>query len=263
MQTCPTVDPIQEAQPQPTFTEKQMVEAYSKVSGFEPKLRLIQGGPPEAKPRFGIDVDSTLYDFESPAREGFLKLAEETKDKTLRRGAYVAWDEWRSPADACGIDNWMKVISICHSPEVILRQIPFPGAVETLQALADEGYGLTYVSTRNPAAADATHQWLHESGFPLGEEIQVHCQMDDKRPFIAECQYLIDDRPKTLLDFIYDSNWDQTQGERIGLSLMYPYNRALTDIPNIFLAPTWAGIASWLVRNDVLQTLTYAPLEGR
>lgn len=239
---------------------------FSAAIPRRPDLRLVTGGgskPPAPKARFAIDVDSTLYDFETPAREGFEKLAEERGDKTLRRGVYVSWDEWRSPADACGLDAWMDVISLCHTPEVILRQVPFPGAVETLQALADEGYGLTYVSTRNPEAADATHEWLRKSGFPTGEEIKVHCQMDDKRPFVAECQYLIDDRPKTLIDFIYDPAWKMKAHEdRWGLSLMYPYNRALTDIPNLFLAPTWAGLSSWLVRNGLLQKRTHAPLEA-
>jgi uncharacterized protein len=236
-----------------------------QISTERPKLRLVTGGggimKEAPKARFGIDIDSTLYDFQTLARETFQKLYEETGDNSLRRGMYVPWDEWRSPADACGIETWMKVITMCHAPEVILQQTPFAGAVDTLQALAAEGYGLTYVSTRSPEAAEATHEWLKKSGFPLGEEISIHCQMDDKRPFIAECQYLIDDRPKTLLEFVYDSSWSQPGREkRKGLSLMYPYNRALTDVPDIYLAPTWVGLASWMVRKDILESTSVTPL---
>lgn len=199
-------------------------------------------------PKFAVDVDSTLYSFETVARESFRQLYEETKDESYLRGQYHSWDEWRSPADVCGIDTWMDVIKRCHAPEVVAAQTPFPGAVETLQMLEDAGYGIMYVSTRSPHSANATSLWLLEEGFPFGEHTEVHCQMEDKAPFIAECQYLIDDRPKTMLDFVYDSTWDKAKGERKALSLMYAYNRALTDIPNIFLSPTWGGLQSWLKR---------------
>lgn len=210
------------------------------------------------RPQFAIDVDSILYDFESAARNAYLQLAQETGNKELKKGAYHSWVEWRSPADVCGIDVWMDVIAICHQPEVILQQTPFAGSVETLQALHSEGYPLVYVSNRDPEAAVATREWLEKSGFPIHDGVQVHCQMDSKVPFLRECQYIIDDRPRTLIEFVYDPDW---HGERRwGLALMYEYNRALTDVKNIFLAPTWRGLADWLVKKGLLLEPPY--IEG-
>lgn len=236
-------------------------QGYQKLGGPKPHLEVLEGNGTGEKPKFAIDIDSTLYSFETAAREAFQKLYDETGDRNYLKGLYHSWDEWRSPADACGIEIWMKVIGMCHVPEIIERQVPFPGAVATLQALVDEGYQLMYLSTRTPEASEATCNWLDNCGFPMGDQIEVHCRMEDKGPYLAECQYLIDDRPKTLIEFIYDPSWNQFKGERKALSLLYPYNRALTDVPNIFLAPSWVGISSWLVRKGLLSAPTYQPLE--
>lgn len=220
------------------------------IAPFLPALKLVQGN--SSKERFAVDIDSTLYDFSTVAREQFLKHADDLGDESLLRGAYISWVEWRSPADACGIDVWKHVISMCHSPEVIERQQPFPGAAETLQELADYGHELIYISNRDPSSVGATTRWLEDHGFPvIGDS--VHCLWGDKAPLLADCRYLIDDRPKTLVEFVYDPNWDiEGRGKRKGLSLLYEYNRALTDIPDIFLSPTWQGIASWLKRKELV-----------
>lgn len=218
--------------------------------------------PKERGTCFAVDIDSTLYDFSTPAREAFLKLAAETGDNKYWRGAYAAWVEWRTQADVCGLDTWLEVVSMCHATDVILSQTPFPGAVNTLNALVAEGHELMYISNRNEEAAWATKEWLGQEGFPLGPNAEVRCTMEEKAPFIAECQYLIDDRPKTLVEFVYDSTWYQPdRGKRKGISLLYEYNRALTDIPDIFLSPTWAGIASWLVHKGLLKESPHTPLE--
>lgn len=214
------------------------------------------------KTHFAIDIDNTLYALDDTAREAFEKLYQQTLNKDYLGGVYFSWDEWRSPADVCGLDAWMEVVSMCHEPEIIESRIPYPGAVATIQAIANEGYGLRYISTRSPEAAEATHNWLKKHDFPLGKDIDVRCMMEDKAPYLAECQYLIDDRPKTLVEFIYDSNWASDMfGSRKAMGLMFNYNRALTDIPGIFLSPHWAGLNEWMVRKKILPEPAHVPLE--
>lgn len=228
--------------------------------------------------RIAIDCDSTVYDFETPAREAFTKLAEERNDKSLLRGAYDPWTEWRSPADVCGLEVWLDVIELCHRDEIILAQRPFNGAVETCQALADEGHDLMYISNRATESAQATHDWLFDWGFPLtdgileGEEYHsghlLKVLSTDKKPLLKNCQYLIDDRPKTVIDFIYDYDWQNEHGPMHGddslvrraFVIAYPYNQALTDIPHIYLAPTWSGINQYLVSKGVLSKPAYHAL---
>jgi hypothetical protein len=229
--------------------------------------------------KIAVDVDSTLYDFETPAREAFAKLAERTGNKDYLRGAYHAWTEWRSPADICGTEAWLEAIALCHSEDVILAQTPFNGAVETCQALVDEGHELIYISNRAVESGEATHQWLQEWGFPLDKSIVevdewqeghvLKVLTEDKAPFLRNCQYLIDDRPKTAIDFVYDYEWQYRFGlmhdpytriKRKAFLIAYPYNQALTDIPNLYLAPTWSGINQYLVSKGVLSAPAYHAL---
>lgn len=198
-----------------------------------------------------VDIDSTLYDFEAPLRQAFLDLALETSNKEYFRGAYQSWVEWRSPADVCGPEAFSEALKRVHSPEVILSQVPFPHAWQTLYKLVEQGHELLYISNRDEDVWSPTRGWLHSTGFPDGELI---CTLESKTSFMLDCQYLIDDRPKTLCDFVYNRHWS---GERRAFGLLYEYNRALTDIPEIYLAPTWAGIQYYLEREGVLTDGTY------
>lgn len=201
-----------------------------------------------------VDVDSTLYDFETPAREAFFRMAEERGDKSLFRGLYVPWTEWRSPADACGLEAWLEAIDAVHHPSSILSQEPFPGAEATLWSLISQGHELVYVTSRKGECHEATFEWIHRY-FPEGEVI---CSSHDKAEHLTSCQYLIDDRPKTLVEFVHDFDWkSRTDLPRMAFGPMYEYNRALTDIPNIYLAPTWQGIRYYLQREGILKEVAH------
>jgi 5'(3')-deoxyribonucleotidase len=212
--------------------------------------------------KIAIDIDSTLYPFETAARDEFMKLAVERDDKSLRRGAYVPWVEWRSPADATTLDDWLEVVDRVHQPKKISAQKPFPNAATVLQELHWQGYELVYLSQRTEDAHEATEQWLNDWGFPRPHAGLVCCE--DKAPHLSDCQYLIDDRPKTLVEFVYDFTWRYSHGsnpehQRVAFGLCYEYNRALTDVPNIYLAPgSWEGIRYYLVKTGVLKETAYA-----
>lgn len=201
-----------------------------------------------------IDIDDTLYSFGQLAREVFVDIALETGDKRLQRGAYCAWGEWRSPVDLVEPDFWNEVIDRCHTDGNILSQTPYRYAPETLHELTNE-YDLIYISNRRESAWDATYAWLKKNDFPEGDLI---CTVESKMPLISHCQYIIDDRPKTLVEFVYDFDWKHSHGstnrtaQRKGFGLFGEYNRALTDIPNIYLAPNWKLLRGYLITKGVL-----------
>lgn len=207
-----------------------------------------------------IDIDSTLYDFATPARQAFLDLALKHGDKEeYFKGGYQSWVEWRSPADVCGPEAFNEVLEIVHSPDVILAQDPYPNAKEVIDEIA-EGHEIFYISNRDANSSEATEEWLNHWEFPEAELIAT---MDDKQPYLCECQYLIDDRAKTLVQFVEDFHWKYTWGsistpgsdisdDRKAFGLLFEYNRNLTDIPNIYLAPTWSGIRYYLQKKGVI-----------
>jgi len=211
-----------------------------------------------------IDIDSTLYDFETPFRQACFDLAfdKEEKDKeTYFKAAYHSWVQWRSPAD---IDDriFTEALAIVHSDDVIKSRPSFEGAVRVCNHISDE-HEIIYLTNRNETCTDATDVWLKGQGFPVGTLI---CTMEDKAQFLRECQFIIDDRPRTLVNFVTDFKWQRemefwnmygwneyaNRAPRKGFSLMYDYNDNLTDCDNIYLAPTWGGIAHYLHKTGVL-----------
>lgn len=223
--------------------------------------------------RIAVDIDDTLYSFTNLAREKFVDYAIERGEDHLKRGAYCAWVEWRSPADVISLDYWMEIIRECHRPEIIREQVPYKGAVETLWELVRGGYDLTYITDRSPEAGLATAEWLYDCDFPIhteardgeaegtcdGASIKFLCgHYSSKAPYLHDCQYIIDDRPKNLVDFIYDFNWKHRHGStnaemaRKGFGIFGEYNRGLTDIPGVYLAPNWKLLRQYMIEHGVL-----------
>lgn len=212
-----------------------------------------------------VDIDSTLYDFETPSRDACLKLWQETGDDAYKEAAYHPWTEWRSPADVLGVEKWLKAIAVVHDDDMILSMQPFTGAVETCRALTEAGHNLIYISNRATESERATLEWLQVKGFLDGpmNSTRLVVTEGDKAPFMKDCQYLIDDRLKTCVQFVYDYDWQYFYGQRgavkgpankdrIAFVKAYPYNQNATDVPGLILAPTWPAINVYLVKKGLL-----------
>lgn len=216
-----------------------------------------------------VDVDSTLYDFETPARDACLKLWLKTGDDSFKEAHYHPWNEWRSPADVLMGDDgfpqkWLDAIAVVHEDNMILGMQPFTGAVETCQALMRAGHQLIYITNRAAHTEEATRLWLERNGFFGGSRnAQLIVTEGDKTPFIKKARYLIDDRLKTCVEFVYNYDWQFLNGvrgevkglanrDRVAFVKAYPYNQNATDIPGLILAPTWAGINVYLVKKGLL-----------
>jgi hypothetical protein len=160
-----------------------------------------------------VDIDSTLYHFDTIAREACLRLWRETGDDKYREGMYYSSEHWRAPADTLGVERWQRAIAVCHDDDMILRQKPFAGAVETCRALQLSGHHLVFISNRATETESATEEWLWQNHFMLPYLSELVVTTGDKRPYIAECQYIIDDRLKTCVEFVYDYDW---QAQHVG-----------------------------------------------
>lgn len=212
--------------------------------------------------KIAVDIDDTLYSFGRVAKDALFHLARERDDKDILNAAYTESLQWRTPNDVAGNEVWMEAIELAHQPEVILQQPAYPGAAQTLRALVDAGHELIYVSNRSEAVTEATNQWLEDNDFP---NPKAKCLWGDKMPHLRQCQYIIDDRASTLIRFVNDFEYSYRGLRlaiprlRLGFGLHYAHNTNLTDAPNIYLAPSWAGLNYFFVKKGLLDEPAYEP----
>lgn len=205
--------------------------------------------------KIAVDIDDTCYDFGSAVREEFFRMAVEKDDKSILKGAYAPFTEWRSLSDSLEGDLVYEAILRVH--DKTREQTPFDGAVETLRNLFNSGHEIVYITSRLDKYHEDTELWLNEWEFPTPQNLI--CVQGSKIPHIRDCKYLIDDRPQTVVDFVTDFTWKRWNGNRKdnprgrkAFGLWFPYNQALTDIKNVYLAPSWYGISFYLKRKGLI-----------
>ncbi len=203
----------------------------------------------------GVDIDDTLYDFGSEVREAFFELSIIRDDKELLKGTYSGFNEWRELSDVFDWDTVSEAIEYVHERQ--LEQVPYKNADRVVRRLAEK-HTVIYVSSRHESHRENTCIWLVENGFPLTDHRRLVCSSHEKEEHLKQAQYLIDDRPYTVVNFLYDFTWKHTHGsnnmlkERRAFGLWTAYNRNLTDINNVYLAPTWRGLEYYLEKKGVL-----------
>lgn len=197
------------------------------------------------------DLDGTVVDFSAQARKVWMELAQQKGDGSLLRGAYMTWNEFRSPRDVCGDNVWREIVDKVHSDDSILAQpVLDVDCVEILNKIA-ENYELYFISNRRPDSYEATHKWLEKN---FKGWVDLICTEANKNDIMEDGRYLIDDRPRTIVEFRYQYTWhfsERNTGPRKVFSLLTDYNRNLTDIPNVFLAPNWKGLDYYFKREGI------------
>jgi hypothetical protein len=213
--------------------------------------------------KVAVDIDDSLYNFGGLAQEMIVQLAAQTNDKRLQKAAYSTWNEWRTPNDVLE-EEWQTIIDMCHRDHVIRSQMPFKNAVTTLRKIFSAGNDIIYISNRSEDAYNATYEWLQAHGFPQAKSLV--CTTGNKAPFIEDCRYIIDDRPKTLVEFVYDYDWQRNEWDgrfnRVAFGLFCEYNRALTDVPGIYLAPNWTLLEKYIEEKSDLLGRTPASISS-
>lgn len=220
--------------------------------------------------KIAVDIDDTLYSFRDISKDALFYLAQQRGDKEILSAAYTEALQWRTLADVAGNEVLMEAIELAHSPAIMNQLEPFRGAPETLYALVNEGHEIIYISNRDEKSTDATRNWLLKHSFPDPRStfgVELKCLWGDKIPHLRECQYIIDDRASTLIRFVTDSLWEREQARlrwekpRKGFGIHAPHNTNLTDVDNIYLAPTWASLNYYLVRKGLLSEPAYDPFQ--
>lgn len=160
--------------------------------------------------------------------------------------AYSNNYEWRNLVDH---DQKLafEAIEIVHKRADSYK--PFDRAVDTLWEVYESGQEILYIGARKEIHNEVTLEFLSFNGFPEGELICAD-PSKGKLGYLTECQYLIDDRPRTIFEFLYDKEWEGDS--RKAFALWRPYNQNLTDLKGLYLAPTWGGLRYYLKKKGVI-----------
>lgn len=190
------------------------------------------------------DIDNTIFDFEREARSLLRDLALESDDKRLLRASYTRWDEWSCLSDLVGSEITKIVVDKIHSDEFIDESVIDYTCIDVLNRIDRREHSLRFITNRDLSCQGATEEMLSNYGIIFDCLI---CTKGEKKFFTANGQYLIDDRPKNLIDFVYGQGRD-----RFGFGLLTDWNRNLTDVDRVYLSPDWRGLGKYFEEFEII-----------
>lgn len=185
--------------------------------------------------RIGIDVDGVLADLLSP----MLILANHMFDLALTPEDMPTHelDDYLPPQ---GVDHFWKAVG---TPGFIRDLVPYPGAVEGLKMLREEGAEIYIVTSYLRGAA----QWVHERDQWIAE----HFGIDRKRMIHTPAKHtfsaamLVDDRPDNVEPWAAEAMRTRHPAEfPAGILWARSYNaRHVVQEPNVMRTDSWAQVA--------------------
>jgi len=179
-----------------------------------------------------VDIDNTVHESDITMNRASMELF----NSPFR---WCQQNEWyKFSDDKMPLEHGLQVFNRMHDRDMIFMTAPYVGSIEGLQTIASAGYEIRYYTDRKLDAHSATVDWLTEYGLPFADQVKC-CK--DKRAALREIKdeivTVIDDRVRTLLFVQYELGVEKV------FSLKHPYNRNLTDAPNVFLKETWRELA--------------------
>ncbi len=151
-------------------------------------------------------------------------------------------------------------------PHVLLTHAPIPGAIKSLQQLAQEQTSFQYVTVRQALDPDVcqlvhanTHSWLEQHHFPAPGDVRFFWDAVEKLRVALEAPepwvMLIDDRPAGLLEaYQQEAKQNLQQAKEIKervILVAYGYS-TLEQVPTIPDAPRVFPLADWFHLSELL-----------
>ena len=180
--------------------------------------------------RFGFDIDDTLINLRGYAFDFYQqKLGKKVDIEGFHALDRVEIHELFDLSDEDGSALWNNSLD-----ELYYSDCPaYPGAVELLQQLHEQGHEIYYITARSAHHGTNTKTWLKKQGFPV-DDTRFYCGMKDheKVDIIEklELDYYFDDKP-TVVETL-------TNGRLKVILRDQSYNRHV-DLPRI---TEWADL---------------------
>lgn len=148
--------------------------------------------------RFGFDIDDTLINL----REHAFRIYKQKLKKDLSIDVFHALKrvEIHEPfglTDQQGKEMWTSSLE-----DIYYTDCPaFPGAIESLVKLEEDGHEIFYITARPKEHGMRTREWMKQKGFPIRDEHFYYGMEDHEKILIIndlELDYFVDDKPAVL-----------------------------------------------------------------
>lgn len=138
--------------------------------------------------RLGIDLDGVVANF----TQGWMDHYNRQFGTSLRFEDSRAWGDMVDMTHFPDMNAFWRWSADLDGRSLFWHLEPFPGAIEALTRLADDGHDIVVLTAKPDFAVDDTHHWIEQHQLPATE---VHIR-DDK--WAVDCHVYLDDSPEVL-----------------------------------------------------------------
>lgn len=183
--------------------------------------------------KFGFDVDDTLINLREHAFHLYnQKLHKQVSIQEFHALTTLAIHKPFGLTDEEGRQMWEDLREKIYFTDCP----PFPGAVETLQALDQAGHEIYYVTSRDGKYCEQTREWLKKAGFPV-EDRHFFCGMKDSEKINIihniGLDYYFDDKPEVLETFANSNVKVYVKSHPYNQRLRLPKIENWTELPHM------------------------------
>lgn len=138
--------------------------------------------------RLGIDLDGVVANFTA----GWMRFYNAAHGTNLEVEDSRDWHDLVKLTHFEDIDQFWDWSSDLEGRSIFWHLDPFPGAVEALKDLHEDGHEIVIITTKPRFAVDDTHDWIRRQEIPTNE---VHIT---ERKWMVDCDAYLDDGPYVL-----------------------------------------------------------------
>lgn len=138
--------------------------------------------------RLGIDLDGVVANF----NQGWIDFYNREFGAELVPESVEAWDGLTAITHFEDMSAFWRWSSDLDGRSLFWHLEPFPGAVEALHRLDEDGHDIVILTTKPRFAIEDTHEWIAAHDIPTDE---VHILGDKWR---IDCDVYLDDGPHIL-----------------------------------------------------------------
>jgi 5'(3')-deoxyribonucleotidase len=167
--------------------------------------------------RLGIDLDGVVADF----TKGWIDFYNRDFGTQLTPDQVVTWNGMTEITHFEKMSEFWRWSSDLDGRSLFWHLEPFPGAIEALHRLHEDGHEIVILTMKPSFAREDTHEWIVSQGIPTTE---VHIRDDKWR---IDCDVYLDDAPRVLRDLATH------RPDRLICRYVRPWNRPQTGAVDV------------------------------